>query len=54
MGLLTAVAVAVMLAGAVMIFAGYGDGGVWIAAITAGIAMVAIIRTRHGKPRLGA
>jgi hypothetical protein len=50
MTLLVWIAVALMLAGAVMLIAGIGGPGLWIAVVTVGIAVVVIDRTRrrHG------
>ena len=44
------IAVALMLFGAVMLVAGGGGAGLWIAVITVGIALVAIdsVRRRRG------
>ncbi len=41
------IAVALMLTGAVMLVAGVGAAGLWIAVITIGIALVAIDAYRH-------
>jgi hypothetical protein len=52
MTLLVWIAVALMVAGAVMLIAGIGAPGLWIAVVTVGIAVVAIDRTQH-RHRLG-
>jgi hypothetical protein len=41
-------AVVLMVMGAVMLIAGIGAPGLWIAVVTVGIALVAIDRTRAG------
>jgi len=46
------IAVVLMLMGAVMLIAGIGAPGLWIAVVTVGIALVVIDRTRSGH-RLG-
>ena len=46
------IAVVLMLMGAVMLIAGIGAPGLWIAVVTVGIALVAIDRTRS-RHRLG-
>jgi hypothetical protein len=46
------VAVMLMVMGAIMLIAGIGAPGLWIAAVTVGIALVAIDRTRT-RHRLG-
>ena len=50
MTLLVWIAVALMVVGAVMLIAGIGASGLWIAVIAVGIALVVIDRTqrRHG------
>jgi hypothetical protein len=45
-------AVVLMVLGAIMLIAGIGPPGLWIAAVTVGIALVAIDRTRT-RHRLG-
>ena len=45
-------AVVLMVMGAIMLIAGIGARGLWIAVVTAGIALVAIDRTRT-RHRLG-
>jgi hypothetical protein len=52
MTLLVWIAVALMVVGAVMLIAGIGAPGLWIAVIAVGIALVAIDRTQH-RHRLG-
>ena len=46
------IAVVLMLMGAVMLIAGVGPPGLWIAVVTVGIALVVIDRTRS-RHRLG-
>ena len=46
------IAVVLMLMGAVMLIAGIGAPGLWIAVVTVGIALVVIDRTRR-RHRLG-
>jgi hypothetical protein len=46
------IAVVLMLIGAVMLFAGIGAAGLWIAVVAVGIALVAIDQTRR-RQRLG-
>ena len=46
------IAVVLMLMGAVMLIAGIGAPGLWIAVVTVGIALVIIDRTRS-RHRLG-
>jgi hypothetical protein len=46
------IAVVLMLMGAVMLIAGIGAPGLWIAVVTVGIAVVVIDRTRR-RHRLG-
>jgi hypothetical protein len=48
MTLLVWIAVALMVVGAVMLIAGIGAPGLWIAVVTVGIAAVVIDRTRRG------
>ena len=48
MTLLVWIAVALMVVGAVMLIAGIGAPGLWIAVVTVGIAVVVIDRTRRG------
>jgi hypothetical protein len=43
------IAVALMLIGAVMLVAGVGGAGLWIAVITIGIALLVADRTRTGS-----
>jgi hypothetical protein len=45
-------AVVLMVMGAIMLIAGVGAPGLWIAVVTVGIALVAIDRTRS-RHRLG-
>ena len=45
-------AVVLMVMGAIMLIAGVGAPGLWIAVVTVGIALVAIDRTRN-RHRLG-
>ena len=52
MTLLVWIAVALMVVGAVMLIAGIGAPGLWIAVVTVGIAVVVIDRTRP-RHRLG-
>ena len=52
MTLLVWIAVALMAVGAVMLIAGIGAPGPWIAVVTIGIALVVIDRTRS-RHRLG-
>ena len=47
MTLLVWIAVALMLAGAVMLIAGIGVPGLWIAVIAVGIALVVIDQTQR-------
>jgi hypothetical protein len=47
MTLLVWIAVALMVVGAVMLIAGIGAPGLWIAAVTVGIAVVVIDRARR-------
>lgn len=47
MTLLVWIAVALMVVGAVMLIAGIGAPGLWIAVIAVGIALVAIDRTQR-------
>jgi hypothetical protein len=47
MTVLVWIAVALMVAGAVMLVAGIGAPGLWIAVVTVGIAVVVIDRTRR-------
>jgi hypothetical protein len=47
MTVLVWIAVALMVAGAVMLVAGIGAAGLWIAVVTVGIAVVVIDRTRR-------
>ena len=46
------IAVVLMIMGAVMLIAGIGAPGLWIAVVTVGIALVVIDRTRR-RHRLG-
>jgi hypothetical protein len=46
------IAVVLMVMGAVMLIAGIGAPGLWIAVVTVGIALVVIDRTRR-RHRLG-
>jgi hypothetical protein len=46
------IAVVLMVMGAVLLIAGIGAPGLWIAVVTVGIALVVIDRTR-GRHRLG-
>ena len=48
MTLLVWIAVALMVVGAVMLIAGIGAPGLWIAVVTVGIAVVVFDRTRRG------
>jgi len=48
MTLLVWIAVALMVVGAVMLIAGIGAPGLWIAVVTVSIAVVVIDRTRRG------
>jgi hypothetical protein len=52
MTLLVWIAVALMVVGAVMLVAGIGAPGLWIAVIAGGLALVVIDRTQH-RHRLG-
>jgi hypothetical protein len=52
MTLLVWIAVALMVVGAVMLIAGIGATGLWIAVIAVGIALVVIDRTQRRR-RLG-
>jgi hypothetical protein len=52
MTLLVWIAVALMVVGAVMLIAGIGAPGLWIAVVTVAIAVVVIDRTRRWH-RLG-
>ena len=52
MTLLVWIAVVLMVAGAVMLIAGIGAPGLWIAVIAVGIALVAIDQTQR-RQRLG-
>jgi hypothetical protein len=47
------IAVALMLSGAVMLVAGVGAAGLWIAVVTIGIGLFVVDRTRrsHGHDR---
>jgi hypothetical protein len=47
MTLLVWIAVVLMVIGAVMLIAGIGASGLWIAVVTVGIALVVIDRTRR-------
>lgn len=44
---LTLIAVVLMLAGAILLIADVGAAGLWIATITVGIALVAIVAYRN-------
>jgi hypothetical protein len=46
------IAAVLMIVGAVMLIAGIGEPGLWIAVVTVGIAVVVIDRTRR-RHRLG-
>jgi hypothetical protein len=52
MTLLVWIAVVLMVIGAVMLIAGIGASGLWIAVVTVGIALVIVDRTRR-RHRLG-
>jgi hypothetical protein len=52
MTLLVWIAVALMVVGAVLLIAGIGAPGLWIAVVTIGIALVAIDQTQR-RQRLG-
>ena len=52
MTLLVWIAVALMVVGAVMLIAGIGAAGLWIAVIAVGIALVVLDRTQR-RHRLG-
>jgi hypothetical protein len=52
MPLLVWIAVALMVVGAVLLIAGIGAPGLWIAVVTVGIAVVVIDRIRR-RHRLG-
>jgi hypothetical protein len=52
MTLLVWIAVVLMVMGAIMLIAGIGAPGLWIAVITAGIALVVIDRSQR-RHRLG-